>query len=78
VYEVYGGEAAGSLLSSLGRTLTLYLAMHAQTCGMSDFILTAAAERERRKLLEQGAAAGLAAAATVATGAGEPGGRAVP
>jgi DNA-directed RNA polymerase I subunit RPA1 len=59
VCEVYGPEAAGSLLSSMGILLTTYLQMHAQTCGMGDFILQGSAEAQRRALLEAGGAKGL-------------------
>jgi DNA-directed RNA polymerase I subunit RPA1 len=63
VCEVYGPEAAGSLLSSMGILLTAYLQMHAQTCGMGDFILQGSAEAARRALLAAGGDQGLLAMA---------------
>jgi len=71
VAEVLGPEAAGQLLSSMGLLLTTYLHMHAQTCGMGDFILSPAAERARLELLAIGQAKGLAAIAS-ACGVNQP------
>ena len=57
VHEALGGEAAGSLLSQLGRLLTGYLQIHGFTCGIEDLLLTAEADAERRARL--GAAVGV-------------------
>ena len=81
VCEVYGPEAAGSLLSSMGILLTAYLQMHAQTCGMGDFILQGSAEGARRELLAAGGEKGLlemAKACGLAVGGGWGGGSGKP
>ncbi len=49
--ELYGNEAAGRLLSALSRLFTAYLQMIGFTCGISDLLLTRAAESERSRLL---------------------------
>lgn len=51
VYEVYGAETAGRLLSVMGRLLTKYLHMRAFTCGMDDLLLTPEGNRLRREKL---------------------------
>ncbi|KAF8423226.1 RNA polymerase Rpb1 [Tirmania nivea] len=51
IYEVYGPETAGRLLSIMGRLLTKYLHMRAFTCGMDDLLLTPEGNRMRREKL---------------------------
>lgn len=63
VYEILGPEAAATLLSVLGRLLTTYEQVYAQTCGVGDLGLNPAAEAQRSKLITSGTAAGVAAAA---------------
>ncbi|KAF8455247.1 Rpa190 RNA polymerase I subunit A190 [Kalaharituber pfeilii] len=52
VYEVYGADTAGRLLSIMGRLLTKYLHMRAFTCGMDDLLLTPEGNRMRREKLK--------------------------
>jgi DNA-directed RNA polymerase I subunit RPA1 len=61
--EVLGPQAAGTLLSSMGVLLTYFLNMHAQTCGLGDFILQPAAEAKRTALYVEGQSKGLVAMA---------------
>jgi len=61
--EVLGPQAAGTLLSSMGVLLTYYLNMHAQTCGLGDFILQPSAEAKRTALYVEGQSKGLVAMA---------------
>lgn len=53
VYELYGGELAGRLLSAFTRLFTFYLQDAGQTCGIEDLTLTPAADAERKRLLEK-------------------------
>ena len=53
VYELYGAELAGQLLSAFGRLLTCHLQDAGQSCGIQDLVLTEAAERERKRLLKK-------------------------
>jgi DNA-directed RNA polymerase I subunit RPA1 len=64
VFEVYGGAAAGRVLSTLGRLLSTFLQGHGFTCGIADLLLTPKAERERAATLRKADAAGIAAAAS--------------
>ncbi|KAL4151688.1 hypothetical protein PRNP1_008630 [Phytophthora ramorum] len=51
-YEVYGARIAADLLSALGRLFTCYLQFAGHTCAMEDLTLNKAAEKRRRKLVE--------------------------
>ena len=53
VYELYGPEYAGSLLSAFGKLFTFYLQTAGQTCGIEDLILTKHADKERKRLLKK-------------------------
>jgi DNA-directed RNA polymerase I subunit RPA1 len=61
VYELYGGETAGSLMSTLGRLFTLYLQSQGFTCGIDDMLLSPAAEVRRANLRKEAEGAGLKA-----------------
>jgi DNA-directed RNA polymerase I subunit RPA1 len=58
IYEVYGPDAAGRLLSILGRLLTKLLHMKAHTCGMDDLLLTPEGNKVRRETLNGSKAVG--------------------
>ena len=51
VYELYGAELAGRILSAFGRLFTYYLQSAGHTCGIEDLTLTVRADEERSKLL---------------------------
>ena len=51
VYELYGPELAGRLLTAFGRLFTYFLQDAGHTCGIADLILTSSADEERKKLL---------------------------
>ncbi|KDQ18256.1 hypothetical protein BOTBODRAFT_554491 [Botryobasidium botryosum FD-172 SS1] len=53
VYEIYGAEIAGKLLSILSRLFTKYLQHRAFTCRMDDLCLTPEGDRMRREVLDQ-------------------------
>jgi len=61
VYELYGGQTSGQLMSTLGRLFTLYLQSQAFTCGIDDMLLTPAAEARRAQLRKEAEGAGLKA-----------------
>uniref|UniRef100_A0A7S2ZAA3 DNA-directed RNA polymerase subunit n=1 Tax=Rhodosorus marinus TaxID=101924 RepID=A0A7S2ZAA3_9RHOD len=50
-FEIYGAEAAGSLLSTLSRLFTLYLRGHAHTTGIDDLIMDQDADKARFEIL---------------------------
>ncbi|KAI9332080.1 hypothetical protein BDR26DRAFT_899054 [Obelidium mucronatum] len=52
VYEVYGAQYAGKLLSMLGRLFTHYLQFVGFTCRMDDLRLTEEGDKIRRDLIE--------------------------
>lgn len=54
VYELYGPESAGKLLSILGRLFTKFVQTHGFTCRMDDLRLTEEGDKWRRELLEKG------------------------
>ncbi|CCG83927.1 protein of unknown function [Taphrina deformans PYCC 5710] len=58
VYEIYGAEYAGRLLSMLGRLFTKYAQMRAFTCRMDDLRLHEDGDSWRQKLLTDGKHAG--------------------
>ncbi|CAN0464503.1 unnamed protein product, partial [Ascophyllum nodosum] len=49
--ELYGGTAAGKLLTALGRVLTIFLQWAGHTCGIEDLTLTDAAENARQEII---------------------------
>ncbi|SAM02441.1 hypothetical protein [Absidia glauca] len=54
VYELYGPESAGKLLSIFGRLFTKYIQFRGFTCRMDDLILTQEGDQWRRGLLDDG------------------------
>eukprot|EP00898_Chlorokybus_atmophyticus_P009008 jgi/Chlat1/9108/Chrsp97S08381 len=52
VHELYGGKAAGDLLSALSRLLTNYLQLHGFTCGIDDLLLVPSSEEVRSTMLQ--------------------------
>lgn len=52
VYELYGPEVAGRLLSILSRVLTKFLQSRAFTCRMDDLLLNEKGNADRRAMLE--------------------------
>lgn len=61
VYELYGPESAGKLLSILGRLFTKFTQSHGFTCRMDDLRLTPEGDKMRRSLLDKGKSDGLEA-----------------
>jgi DNA-directed RNA polymerase I subunit RPA1 len=53
VYELYGPELAGRLLTAFGRVFTYHLQDAGHSCGIADLTLTKKAESERAKLLRK-------------------------
>ena len=53
VYELYGAELAGQLLSAFGRLFTCHLQDAGQSCGIQDLVLTSSVEKERLRLLKK-------------------------
>ncbi|KAL9044642.1 MAG: hypothetical protein Q9214_002234, partial [Letrouitia sp. 1 TL-2023] len=53
IYEAYGHNVAGQLLSVFARLLTKFLAMRAFTCGMDDLDLTKVGEHRRKEKLTE-------------------------
>ena len=53
VYELYGPDMAGLLLTAFGRLFTYYLQDAGHSCGVEDLTLTLKADDERRKLLKK-------------------------
>ncbi|GAA5929576.1 DNA-directed RNA polymerase I core subunit RPA190 [Sporobolomyces koalae] len=51
VFELYGPEVAGKLLSVLSRLLTKFLQSRAFSCRMDDLVLNAQGNADRRKML---------------------------
>ena len=51
--ELYGGRTAGDLLSSFSRLFTIFLQRNGFTCGISDLLLNAKAEKRRGELIAQ-------------------------
>ncbi|KAK0540774.1 hypothetical protein OC835_000481 [Tilletia horrida] len=62
VYEIYGAEYAGKLLSILSRLFTKFLQHRAFTCRMDDLMLSEKGDKLRRKRLEVAAESGRKAA----------------
>ncbi|CAO1625651.1 unnamed protein product [Sympodiomycopsis kandeliae] len=62
VYELYGAESAGKLLSILSRLLTKWLQHTAFTCRMDDLVLSTKGDDERQRLLQEGKSGGKTAA----------------
>ncbi|KAI8982682.1 hypothetical protein BDB01DRAFT_851164 [Pilobolus umbonatus] len=54
IYEIYGGEYAGMMLSILGRLFIKFLQSHGFTCRMDDLTLTVEGDTWRRDLIDQG------------------------
>lgn len=62
VYELYGPESAGQLLSIFSRLFTQWLHQNAFSCCMDDLLLNDTGNRERERLLDEGAHLGRDAA----------------
>ncbi|KWU44120.1 DNA-directed RNA polymerase [Rhodotorula sp. JG-1b] len=62
VFELYGPESAGKLLSILSRLLTKFLQSRAFSCRMDDLVLTAKGNHDRRTMLQTVNDKGLSAA----------------
>jgi DNA-directed RNA polymerase I subunit RPA1 len=58
IYEIYGPESAGMLLSILGRLFIKFIQHHGFTCRMDDLILTDAGNKWRRDLIDSGKSLG--------------------
>lgn len=58
VYEVYGADVAGRLLSALGRLLTKYSQMQGLSCGMDDLRITQEGRTIRKRVLKEKAGIG--------------------
>jgi DNA-directed RNA polymerase I subunit RPA1 len=54
IYEIYGPESAGMILSILGRLFIKFIQHHGFTCRMDDLILTEAGDKWRRDLIDGG------------------------
>ncbi|KAI9488674.1 hypothetical protein BDB00DRAFT_877143 [Zychaea mexicana] len=54
IYELYGPESAGMILSIFGRLFTKYIQSHGFTCRMDDLRLTTEGDKWRRDLLTDG------------------------
>ncbi|KAG0167267.1 hypothetical protein DFQ28_004559 [Apophysomyces sp. BC1034] len=54
IYELYGPESAGKLLSIFGRLFTKYIQFRGFTCRMDDLLLTTEGDKWRRDLLDGG------------------------
>lgn len=63
IYEAYGHNIAGRLLSVLGRLLTRLLHMRGFSCGMDDLLLTQHGDSVRREKLKEAKNIGLEIAA---------------
>ena len=66
VYEMYGANTAGQLLSTLGRLFTLYLQTQAFTCGIDDMLIVGDSEQKRHALIQDSITTGISAAADFA------------
>ena len=53
VYEIYGSEKAGELLTSLARIFMAFLQMHGFTCGLDDLVLSPEFNKKRRMIIEE-------------------------
>lgn len=62
VYEIYGSEIAGKLLSILSRLFCKFLQHRAFTCRMDDLCLSTEGNKERRRILNEKKDVGLEAA----------------
>ena len=58
VYEIYGPDVAGKLLSALGRLFTKYSQMQGLSCGMEDLRLTEQGRETRKRVLAEEAGVG--------------------
>ncbi|KAG1450609.1 hypothetical protein G6F46_007887 [Rhizopus delemar] len=58
IYEIYGPESAGMLLSILSRLFIKFIQSHGFTCRMDDLILTKDGDKWRRDLLDNGVGLG--------------------
>lgn len=63
VYEIYGAEMAGKLLSGIGRLFSLFLQFVGFTCGMDDMILSSKTDLARWQLRKETSEGGIVQAA---------------
>jgi DNA-directed RNA polymerase I subunit RPA1 len=67
IYELYGGDAAGTMLTCLGRLFSSFIQIQrAFTCGLDDFLLANKAEDNRLNLLKNSYKVSLGASAEFA------------
>ncbi|ONK70129.1 uncharacterized protein A4U43_C05F30560 [Asparagus officinalis] len=59
VHELYGADTAGSLMSILSRLFTIFLQMHAFTCGVDDLLLLRESDMDREVMLKKSEAQSL-------------------
>ncbi|KAK7474278.1 hypothetical protein BaRGS_00034470, partial [Batillaria attramentaria] len=62
VYELYGGEVAGKLLTCLGRLYTSFLQLSGFTLGVEDILVKDKANSKRRKIIAKSTKEGYGAA----------------
>ena len=53
VYEIYGPDIAGKLLSAMGRLFTKYSQMQGLSCGMDDIRITRQGQETRKQILKE-------------------------
>ncbi|ELU12458.1 hypothetical protein CAPTEDRAFT_154177 [Capitella teleta] len=58
VYEIYGGPAAGKLLTSLAKLFTIFLQFRGFTLGVEDILVKEKANKKRRKVMKAAALSG--------------------
>jgi len=63
VYEIFGSEKAGELLTSLARIFMAFLQLHGFTCGLDDLVLSPEFNKKRRMIIEESHQSGMEAAA---------------
>eukprot|EP00049_Salpingoeca_infusionum_P022626 m.7804 g.7804 ORF g.7804 m.7804 type:complete len:1652 (+) comp5293_c0_seq2:72-5027(+) len=63
IYEAHGGIAAGDMLTAFGKLFTQWLKYHAESLAIDDLLLTEAADKTRREMIDAGIPEGPIAAA---------------
>jgi DNA-directed RNA polymerase I subunit RPA1 len=58
VYEIYGPDVAGKLLSAMGRLFTKYSQMVGLSCGMDDIRISQQGREERKRILSESVGVG--------------------
>ena len=54
IYQIYGGEIAGKLLSIIARLFTAYLQYTGFTLGVQAILVADKAEKKRRDIMDEG------------------------